>query len=134
MYVTTFPCHNCARHIVAAGVERVVFVEPYPKSRAVDLHTGDLEEVAPGETGGAQAEGGQRVRLEPFVGVGPRRFFDYFSTSLGSGYLVERKEKDGALVSWDEATVGPRTQASEEGYLKAEKQLARELKSFLADG
>ncbi len=33
LYCTTFPCHNCAKHIVAAGVERVVYVEPYPKSR-----------------------------------------------------------------------------------------------------
>lgn len=38
IYVTTFPCHNCAKHIVASGIERVVFIEPYPKSRAVDSH------------------------------------------------------------------------------------------------
>ncbi len=35
MYVTTFPCHSCARHIIASGIKRVVYVEPYPKSRAV---------------------------------------------------------------------------------------------------
>jgi cytidine deaminase len=32
MYTTTFPCHDCARHIVAAGIKRVAYVEPYPKS------------------------------------------------------------------------------------------------------
>lgn len=37
IYVTTFPCHNCAKHIVAAGLRRVVYLEPYPKSRAEDL-------------------------------------------------------------------------------------------------
>ena len=26
MYVTTYPCHNCARHIIAAGVIRVGFI------------------------------------------------------------------------------------------------------------
>ncbi|MFD2579396.1 deaminase [Novosphingobium colocasiae] len=26
LYTTTFPCHNCARHIVAAGITRVVFL------------------------------------------------------------------------------------------------------------
>ena len=31
LYCTTFPCHNCAKHIVAAGIERVFYVEPYPK-------------------------------------------------------------------------------------------------------
>src|SRR5439155_301649 len=29
LYSTTFPCHNCAKHIAAAGIARVVFVEPY---------------------------------------------------------------------------------------------------------
>ncbi|WP_237334059.1 dCMP deaminase family protein, partial [Vibrio anguillarum] len=30
LYCTTFPCHNCAKHIVASGIKRVVYVEPYP--------------------------------------------------------------------------------------------------------
>ena len=38
LFVTTFPCHNCARHIVAAGVDEVQFIEPYLKSRALPLH------------------------------------------------------------------------------------------------
>jgi deoxycytidylate deaminase len=29
LFSTTFPCHNCAKHIVAAGVRRVVYIEPY---------------------------------------------------------------------------------------------------------
>jgi cytidine deaminase len=43
MYVTTFPCHGCAKHIIAAGIMRVVYLEPYPKSRAELLHQ---EEIA----------------------------------------------------------------------------------------
>ena len=38
LYTTTFPCHNCTRHIVAAGISRVVYVKPYPKSLAFQLH------------------------------------------------------------------------------------------------
>ncbi|MBS0251631.1 MAG: hypothetical protein JSR78_11280, partial [Proteobacteria bacterium] len=38
LFVTTFPCHNCARHIVAAGVDEVQFIEPYLKSKALPLH------------------------------------------------------------------------------------------------
>lgn len=30
MYVTTFPCFQCARYIVEAKIRKVVFVEPYP--------------------------------------------------------------------------------------------------------
>lgn len=38
LYCTTFPCHNCAKHIIAAGIEQVVYVEPYPKSKAMEFH------------------------------------------------------------------------------------------------
>ncbi|MBF0446551.1 MAG: hypothetical protein HQL68_13300 [Magnetococcales bacterium] len=38
MFVTAFPCHYCARHIVAAGIDEVQYIEPYPKSRALSLH------------------------------------------------------------------------------------------------
>jgi deoxycytidylate deaminase len=34
LFSTTFPCHICAKHIVSAGIGRVVFLEPYPKSYA----------------------------------------------------------------------------------------------------
>jgi deoxycytidylate deaminase len=34
LFCTTFPCHNCTKHILAAGIKRVVYMEPYPKSRA----------------------------------------------------------------------------------------------------
>jgi deoxycytidylate deaminase len=38
LYSTTFPCHNCARHLVASGIREVVYVEPYAKSLAMNLH------------------------------------------------------------------------------------------------
>src|SRR5262249_24594304 len=38
LYCTTFPCHNCAKHLIAAGIRRVVYVEPYPKSRTAKLY------------------------------------------------------------------------------------------------
>ena len=38
LFCTTFPCHICAKHIVAAELNRVVFLEPYPKSYAPKLH------------------------------------------------------------------------------------------------
>lgn len=34
LYCTTFPCHMCARHIIASGIRKVVYIEPYPKSMA----------------------------------------------------------------------------------------------------
>ena len=30
LFTTTFPCHNCTRHVIGAGIKRVVYIEPYP--------------------------------------------------------------------------------------------------------
>jgi deoxycytidylate deaminase len=38
LYTTTYPCHHCARHIVASGITEVVYIEPYLKSLAIALH------------------------------------------------------------------------------------------------
>src|SRR5690348_9204044 len=90
MYTTTFPCHNCCRHIIAAGITRVVYVEPYPKSKASSLHDDAISVDEIGET---------RVPFVPFIGIGPRRYFDLFSMKLSTGYPIERKEK-GKLKAW----------------------------------
>lgn len=48
LFVTTFPCHYCARHIVSAGIDEVQYIEPYPKSRAFDLHGDAITQSADG--------------------------------------------------------------------------------------
>jgi deoxycytidylate deaminase len=74
LYCTTFPCHNCAKHIIAAGISRVIYVEPYPKSKALEFHSDSIElrTRLDDETQSAQ------VIFEPFTGVGARRFLDFF--------------------------------------------------------
>ena len=37
LYSNTFPCHNCAKHIIASGISTVIFNHPYPKSYAKEL-------------------------------------------------------------------------------------------------
>ncbi|WP_415915445.1 deaminase [Pseudomonas amygdali] len=44
LFVTTYPCHSCARHLVAAGVKEVYFLEPYRKSLATRLHSDSITE------------------------------------------------------------------------------------------
>ena len=75
MFVTTFPCHNCARHIVASGIERVVYIEPYPKSLAIELHSDAIHDLTFTEN---QDRHHKRVQFEPFEGVGPNRYFSVF--------------------------------------------------------
>lgn len=98
IYTTTFPCHNCAKHIVAAGISRVVFIEPYQKSKATEFHTDSIEVRFVRDVSSPQKR--HFVSFEPFVGVGPRRFFDLFSVQLGSGYPLKRKDATGHVLDW----------------------------------
>lgn len=94
LYTTTFPCHECARHIVAAGIHRVVYVEPYPKSLASELY--------PDSIAVEQSDGnGNQLHFEAFVGVAPRRYMDLFT-------MTERKDKSGNLCLWNAAHAMPR--------------------------
>ncbi|CUT15791.1 Probable Cytidine deaminase EC 3545 [Bradyrhizobium sp.] len=84
LYCTTFPCHNCTKHVLASGVRRVVFMEPYPKSRAKDLHPDEIEIEAESET---------KVGFVPFMGISPFRYRDIFQKG-------RRKRDDGKSNDW----------------------------------
>jgi deoxycytidylate deaminase len=119
LFSTTFPCHNCAKHIVAAGIERVVYVEPYPKSLALSLHR-DAVELADDIRPSSSSNRRKKVRFEPFVGVGPRRFIDLFSMRLGSGYPLTRKA-GVKKVSWDRENATLRLPLPPTSYFEREK-------------
>lgn len=114
LFCTTFPCHNCAKHIVAAGVCRVIYVEPYPKSQAIQLHDDSIGVISPG------AELSNKVRFEPFVGVGPRRYLDLFSLTLSAGKVVKRNDR-GRTVLFDRCKATPRIPLLPIAYLQREK-------------
>mgnify|MGYP003148408547 CR=1 FL=1 len=78
MFVTVFPCHNCARHLVAAGVKKVEFIEPYDKSLAYELHS----DAIAGDSPTAGSDDGQHMVIRPFTGVGPRMYDDFFVKRL----------------------------------------------------
>jgi cytidine deaminase len=101
LFTTTFPCHDCAKHIVAAGIQRVVFIEPYPKSLAPELYLDSiaLDPKPKNTSGGAETVG--YVSFESFVGVAPRRYMDVFTMS-------ERKTKSGDLTLPNKSTAVPR--------------------------
>jgi cytidine deaminase len=84
MYVTSFPCHLCARHVVASGISNVFYIEPYAKSLAAELYPDSIA-----------VDGGHRTKdqipFEPFVGVAPRQYIDFFSKG-------KRKDDEGKAV------------------------------------
>lgn len=79
---TTYPCHNCARHIVAAGVRKVVYLEPYAKSMAISLHDDSIADNK------SEMESDGKVRFIPYQGVSPRL---YKAVYLKTGDLKDRK-------------------------------------------
>jgi deoxycytidylate deaminase len=86
LYCTTFPCHMCARLIMAAGICRVVYIQPYPKSRAKMLYK---RAIKVDEDREADQDA---VKFEAFVGVAPSRFLDLFD-------MVARKDEQGYALS-----------------------------------
>jgi len=100
LFVTTFPCHNCAKHILAAGIEKVVFVEPYPKSLALHLHDESITQ----RWEHSETDITHKLIFEPFVGVGARSFMNLFSLSLGVGEKLKRKDAFGHVLNWQAST------------------------------
>jgi cytidine deaminase len=96
LYTTTFPCHVCARHIVGAGISRVVYIEPYVKSLVPQLYPDSISIDRVTERQG-------EVRFEPFVGLAPRRYMGLFQ-------MVRRKDerRGGKVVVWNKSRAQPR--------------------------
>ncbi len=90
LYCTTFPCHNCTKHVLAAGISKVVYMEPYPKSKAKELHENEIE---------IEHEAQGRVAFMPFLGISPYRYRDIFQKG--------RRKKDGVAVQWYEGFARP---------------------------
>lgn len=87
LYTTTFPCHSCARHIVASGIARVFYVEPYEKSLAKELHSDAIAfEIEP-----TTEASPKKVEFLHFEGVAPRQFHNMFKAQ-------SRKNETGKFV------------------------------------
>jgi deoxycytidylate deaminase len=108
LYCTTFPCHNCAKHIVASGISRVVFIEPYPKSQALELH-GDSISLGEKTT--------DKVLFEHFIGISPRRYRDIFEKG-------KRRDSSGNLNDWYEGRPIPRIEDKSAYYVYNESSAA----------
>jgi deoxycytidylate deaminase len=130
LYVTTFPCHNCTKHIIASGFKKVFYIEPYAKSKALDLHR-DAISLSGGEEIDHPNHEEERIPFLSFIGIGPRRYLDLFSLTLGTGYKVERKE-NGQKKVWRRATAGPRLQMQPISYLDREELALDNLKRLLS--
>lgn len=82
LFSTTYPCHYCARHIVASGIKKVVYLEPYAKSMAISLHDDSIADNK------SEKESVSKVRFVPYQGVSPSL---YKAVYMKTGDLKDNK-------------------------------------------
>jgi deoxycytidylate deaminase len=111
MFVTTFPCHLCARHIVAAGISKVIYIEPYAKSLAAELYPDSIS------VDGDQGKD-RHVPFVPFVGIAPRQYMDLFTND-------KRKNSDGTIVVFSAKNALPKFIQESSVYLENEISACR---------
>ncbi|HEU4889526.1 MAG TPA: anti-phage dCTP deaminase [Thermoanaerobaculia bacterium] len=108
LFCTTFPCHNCAKHIVAAGLHEVIYIEPYPKSQVALLFSDSIAlDRRPTEN---------QMVFSSFVGFAPTRFADLFQMS-------KRVDDQKHILKWEEirTTALPRISGIPTAYLTEEE-------------
>lgn len=95
IYTTTFPCHNCAKHIVGCGIVRVVYQKPFPKSAVAELYPDSvaLDSAVPVT---------QKVAFEQFIGITSNRYNVIFEKE-------RLKDAAGFFQNWQPKTSQPAT-------------------------
>jgi deoxycytidylate deaminase len=117
LYTLTFPCHNCARHIVAAGIKKVIYIEPYEKSRALELHYDSID-LDPIEYSGTE-----KVVFLHFEGIAPRQYLNLFR-------LYKERKKDGKMITQEAMEALPVIPEYLDTFVDYESQVTEHLKSL----
>lgn len=91
LYTTTFPCHECTKIIIGAGISEVQYIEPYPKSMAAELYRDLIDTLPPMEDGVTTEQAIRRIPFRPFLGFGPGRYDEVFAAA-------NRRDRDGTKV------------------------------------
>ncbi len=113
LFSTTFPCHSCARHIVASGIVKVLFIEPYPKSLAIELHSDAVSE--------READQGKKVLFLQYTGIAPKNILKLFNAGM------KRKGKGGKIREFNKRIASPVVAVSLDDYATHEKWVIEEL-------
>jgi deoxycytidylate deaminase len=112
LFSTTYPCHSCARHIIAAGVSEVYYIEPYRKSLGTKLHDDAITED---ETDTS------KVRILPYDGVAPTRYLRFFTAPKSS------RKDNGKMQLPDPKLARPRFEKTLEAFPKLEELIFQDL-------
>ncbi len=125
LYCTTFPCHLCIKHILAAGIKGVIYIEPYSKSMSEQLFDGLVKDKAtPQDT--------NILKLKPYKGVCPKRYRYVFNKRK-----VDRRDNicNNRVKQWDIKNANPiyLSHSTPFGYNQVERIYNNELVKRLSD-
>jgi deoxycytidylate deaminase len=112
LYVTTYPCENCVKHLLAAGIKKVVYIEPYPKSRALAFYKDFIKTCTENDDCG--------LCFEQFSGISPTMYSKYFKMN------TERKNSSGQLTQQRDKPF-PLTNVYMDSFARYESGIAEEL-------
>ncbi len=115
IFVTTYPCHSCARHIVAAGIKEVYYIEPYRKSLATKLHDDAISE--------SEQAPSPMVRILPYDGVAPSKYLALFHMKPDS------RKQAGRMIRISPKEAKPRLEKSLEALPALEGIVVKSLVS-----
>ena len=115
LYSNTFPCHNCAKHIVASGITEVVYIRPFTKSYTKELFEDSIRIDGKGSGG---------VAFRIFTGIVGPMYQRLFTKS--------RWKRDAEVVRFDEKTARFIRRTPLPAYVKTEVLLNDELRLLLA--
>ena len=115
IYVTTYPCDNCVKHILAAGLRQVIYIEPYPKSRAKDFYD---DWIAEKENNDLNEK--NRLFFAQFTGIAPQAYALLFKK------WFKRKDKSGNVQDRGKEFT-PITSVYLDSYILYEAKIAGDL-------
>jgi hypothetical protein len=98
---------------VASGIASVVYVEPYPKSRAFQLHNDAISE--------SEGDLGKKLVFLQYNGVAPKHALRLFRNGR------DRKDKAGQLVQVDRKAATPVVEISLDDYSTHERYVVADL-------
>ncbi|MFT8663972.1 MAG: anti-phage dCTP deaminase [Acetobacter orientalis] len=97
LFTNTFPCHNCAKHIVASGIEDVYYIHPYPKSYAKELFCDSIE-IDPPKADDCKKS---KVGFKQFIGImGPlyKRMFTKTRWKITGGIIPKFSKENSSYI------------------------------------
>ena len=128
LYATTFPCHECAKIIIGAGLAEVHFIEPYPKSLVNELYSGMIDTDPPLSRGVGSGE--RKIPFHQYVGIAPRwysRAFTAQERKTGNQLVtLDRRQANPTTHGWSESGVDQRQATTVEVIRRLTEELDRE--------